>query len=62
MIITLPSDWDEFFKRMDAVFALQPSCPRCNATQVQIIDWKMRPAQWRCRLCKTYFTAEPDES
>lgn len=46
--------------RQDEIFSLQPSCPRCSTQQVQIINMHIRPAEWKCRMCKTKFTADAD--
>jgi transposase-like protein len=37
-----------------------PACPSCTTKQVQLIDGVNKPAEWKCRHCKTKFTHEPE--
>ena len=49
----------EIFTRQDEIMRHRVVCRNCGETkQVQIID-KQRPAQWKCRMCKTEFYSEP---
>jgi hypothetical protein len=37
-------------------------CPKCGTDQVQLTAYiDVRPAQWKCRECKTRFEFEPSE-
>ena len=36
-----------------------PPCPVCDHAQVQLVNWFVKPAGWKCRMCETPFTYEP---
>ena len=36
-----------------------PRCQFCAHDQVQLVHATKPPAEWRCRICKTRFTYEP---
>jgi hypothetical protein len=49
--------------RRTTLTAHAPPCPHCSEyLQVQLLDWLIEPAQWRCRTCGHSFTFEPKES
>lgn len=37
-----------------------PVCPDCTTRQVQLIDYRNKPAKWKCRHCQKVFTFEPE--
>lgn len=39
--------------RRDALSKLQPTCgnPLCQSRQMQLVDYHVTPAKWRCREC-----------
>lgn len=39
-----------------------PSCPACDESQqIQLVDWAIKPAEWRCRKCEWEWMEEPHE-
>lgn len=37
-----------------------PKCPECDEErQIQLVDWSVIPARWRCRECRSPFGYEP---
>jgi ribosomal protein L37AE/L43A len=37
------------------------SCPKCGESwQVQLVDWLVAPAKWKCRICKEKFEFDPE--
>lgn len=56
------SEIQAILDRDDAIrkHAQKIRCPNCDSEQLQIMD-KATPAKWRCRMCLTRFTSEPDE-
>lgn len=37
-----------------------PVCPKCKDAQVQLIEYiNIKPATWKCRICKFKFEFEP---
>jgi hypothetical protein len=37
-----------------------PPCPACGCTdQIQLKDWFITPAEWKCRICKNKWSYEP---
>jgi len=37
------------------------SCPKCGESwQIQLVDWMIMPARWKCRTCKTRFEFDPE--
>lgn len=53
------ADFAELFRRRDVIMRHQPKCPSCTSPQVQIMS-ELKPAQWRCRICKHKFESEPE--
>jgi ribosomal protein L37AE/L43A len=47
--------------RQDFLCRNVPRCEFCSADQVQLVQKNM-PAEWRCRICKRFFTFEPRHS
>lgn len=35
-----------------------PKCPSCKDEQVQLVEYNVSPAQWKCRKCKHKFSFE----
>lgn len=35
-------------------------CPRCGYEKQNQLMHDRKPAQWRCRMCRHYFTCEPE--
>ncbi len=37
-----------------------PACPVCAETQqIQLVEYIIPPAQWKCRICKNKWSEEP---
>jgi hypothetical protein len=40
-----------------------PVCPACGEKiQIQLVDWSVTPADWKCRACKHKWQFEPVSS
>ncbi|AEN93764.1 conserved hypothetical protein [Escherichia phage Bp7] len=35
-----------------------PNCPKCGTEQVQLVQWRHNPLQYKCRHCKHRFERE----
>jgi hypothetical protein len=44
--------------RRDFLCRNVPRCPKCRSEQIQLIG-RLKPAQWRCRICQHRFEQEP---
>jgi ribosomal protein L37AE/L43A len=52
-------DWvDVYVEKNERVYHIQPSCPECDAKQVQILD--VDAQEWRCRNCHHWFITQVD--
>jgi hypothetical protein len=49
----------QLVRRREQFRYLNMRCPKCSTRQVQLVDWRVQPAQWRCRTCKHRFDYEP---
>jgi tRNA(Ile2) C34 agmatinyltransferase TiaS len=39
-----------------------PVCPACGEKmQIQLVDWSVTPADWKCRTCKYKWQFEPEK-
>ncbi len=58
-------DWpglEKAFARDDLLRTHDPHCPQCREQmQIQLIS-KIKPAEWKCRMCKFRFYLEPKKS
>jgi hypothetical protein len=46
--------------RWAAIMNDYPQCPHCDeSVQVQIINWAVKPMEWRCWICCEYFRYQP---
>lgn len=50
----------EILERDELILKHQPTCPSCGSSQIQI-KFKQKPARWKCRMCMTWFTSEPEK-
>ena len=56
-------DWNAIIKiveRREKVSKNVPNCPMCGTEQVQLVQWRHNPLQYKCRMCKHKF--ERDEN
>lgn len=56
-------DWNAIIKiveRREKASKNVPNCPMCGTEQVQLIQWRHNPLQYKCRMCKHKF--ERDEN
>ena len=49
----------ELANRREFLCANSPKCIECETPQVQLTQYFYRPAEWKCRHCKTVFLFEP---
>lgn len=56
-------DWNAIIKiveRREKASKNVPNCPMCGTEQVQLVQWRHNPLQYKCRMCKHKF--ERDEN
>ena len=56
-------NWDAVMamvERREKVSKNVPNCPMCGTEQVQLVQWRLNPLQYKCRMCKHKF--ERDEN
>lgn len=44
--------------RCEALCNNAPVCPKCDSTQIQLIEYMDTVAKWKCRHCRTKFYFE----
>lgn len=54
----LLEDMAKEMDRFNIVIRTKNRCPKCDDVQIQILDWRPRLTEWRCRICKHRFTVE----
>lgn len=60
-------DFDKFMEnvlrmtsRREFLCKNAPKCIMCGADQIQLVDSFLKPARWKCRICKFAFQHEPN--
>lgn len=54
-------DWNAIIKiveRREKASKNVPNCPMCGTEQVQLVQWRHNPLQYKCRQCKHKFERE----